>query len=70
VRARLLAVLPSNGTRGNRHTLDHRELLWNMRKNFPVRAAEHWRKLPGGAAESPSQEIISICLDAFLSNLI
>jgi len=47
-RARLCSVVPSDGTRGNGHTL-------NVRRRFVTgRMAEHWHRLPGEVVESPS----------------
>jgi len=35
-----------------------------------VRVTEHWNKLPREAVESPSLEIFTAHLDAFLRNLL
>jgi len=41
-----------------------------MRKKFfSVGVPEHWNSLPIGIAESPSQEILKIHLDAILGNV-
>lgn len=42
----------------------------NVRKNFTVRIAEHWNRLPTDLVESPSVEIVKSCLDTILSNML
>lgn len=42
----------------------------NVRKNFTVRMAEHWNRLPRHLVESPSVEIVKSCLDTILSNML
>ena len=42
-----------------------------MRKNFfTVGVTEHWNRLPKEVVESPSLEILKICLDTLLCNLL
>jgi len=51
--------------------LKHRKYQLNMRKNFfPLRVTEHWHRLPRGAVESPSLEILKTHLDKVLCSLL
>ncbi|KFV76242.1 hypothetical protein N308_01477, partial [Struthio camelus australis] len=54
----------------NGHKLKHRKFRLNIRKNFAVRVAEHWNKLPRETVESPSLEIFKTRLDAILGNML
>jgi len=64
-------MVPSDRTRVNGHKLEQRKFQLNMRKNFfPLRVTEHWPRLPRGAVESPSLEIVKIRLDAVLCSLL
>ena len=64
---RLFPVVCSDRTRSNDLKLECRKFCTNMWKNlFMVRAAEHWSLL----VESPSMEILNICLDAYLRDLL
>jgi len=65
-----LSVVPSDRTRGNRHELKHRNFRLNMRKNFfPLRATEHWNRLPRDIVESPL-EIFKTRLEEVLCSLL
>lgn len=65
--AGLFSVVPSDGIRGKKHELKHR----NTRKNFfSVRVTEHWNRLPREAVESPSMKIFRNWLDMVLGNLL
>jgi len=56
---------------GNKQKLEHRMSRINTRNNlFTVRVIEHYNTLPRGAVETPSLEILQICLDTFLCNLL
>ncbi|GAB0182391.1 mitochondrial enolase superfamily member 1 [Grus japonensis] len=69
--ARFFSVVPSDRTRDNRHQLEHRKFLLNMRKNFfTLRVTEHWHRLPREVVESPSLEIFKTHLDTILCNLL
>ena len=64
-------MVPSDGTRGHGHRLQHKKFLLNMRKNsFTWRVTEHWHRLPREAVESPSLETFRNHLDAILCNLL
>ncbi|KAK4824715.1 hypothetical protein QYF61_017941 [Mycteria americana] len=63
-RARLLSVVPSGRTRGNRHKPKHRRFPLNIRKHFfTVRMTKHWHRLPREVAEPPSLDILKSHLD-------
>jgi len=69
--ARLFSVVPSNGTRGNRHKLKHRKFQLNTRKTFFTRrVTEHWNRLPREAVEYPSRDIFKTHLDKVLCSLL
>jgi len=63
--------VPSDRTRGNGHKLEQRKLQLKTRKNFfTLRVTEHWNRLPRGAVESPSLEILKTHLDKVLCSLL
>jgi len=68
--ARLFSVVPSDRTRGNRHKLKHKKFRLKTRKNFTLKVAEHWNRLPREVVESPSLEIFKTRLDEVLYNLL
>lgn len=56
--ARLLTVVFSVSTRGNRHKLEHWKFCLNIRKQFAILMTEHSNRLPKDATKtSPSLEI-------------
>ncbi|PKU37831.1 hypothetical protein llap_11868 [Limosa lapponica baueri] len=64
--ASLFPVASSGRTRGNWHKLEHRKFPLNMWKNFTLRVAEHWNRLPREVVESPSLETFK----TYLCNLL
>jgi len=69
--ARLFSVVPSDRTRGNRHKWKHKKFHLNMRKNFlTLRVTEHSNRLPRGVTDSPSLEVLEMCLDEILCSLL
>jgi len=54
---RLFSAVPSDRTRGNGQKWDHSMFHKNVRKNFTVRLAEYWNRLPREIVEVPSLEI-------------
>jgi len=57
--ARLFSVVPSDRTRGKKHTLKHKKFRVNVRKNFfPLRVTERWNRLPREVVESVSLELL------------
>lgn len=56
--ARLFLVVATDGTRGNRHKLEHMIFQLHTRKQFfTIRVVEIWHRLPKEAVESPSLEV-------------
>lgn len=45
------------GRRCNTHKLEKETFELNMRKHCPVRMVQHWNRLPGVAAQTPSLEV-------------
>jgi len=69
--ARLFSVVPSDRTRGNRHTLKQEKFQPDMRKNFfTLRVTELWNRLPREVVDSPSLEIFKTRLDKVLCSLL
>jgi len=66
--ARLLSVVLSNRTRGKGYKLESRKFPLNMKKNFTVRATEHWNKYPRAVVKFSSLEIFKTHMDTFLCN--
>ena len=68
---RCFSVVSSDRTRGNGHKLKPRKFQLKTRKNFcPLRVTEPWPRLPRGAVESPSLEILKPWLDVALCSLL
>jgi len=68
-RTRLFSVVPSDRIRSNGYKLKHRSFLLNFRKHFfTVRMTEHWYRLPGDVVDSPTLEVLKVCLDMVLGN--
>ena len=69
--ARLFTLVPRNRTRGKEHKLERRKFCRNLRKKiFTLSVRVHWNRLLREVAESPSQDILKTCLDAFLCYLL
>jgi len=69
--ARFFPVVPSDGTRGNRHKLKPGKFHLNMRKNFfTLRVMEPWNRLPREVVDSPSLEKFKPLLAAVLCSLL
>jgi len=67
----IISLVPRDRTRGKRHKMKQRKFCLNMRKNFFIlRVTERWNRLPRGAVESPSLEIIKTRLNAVLCCLL
>lgn len=50
--------------------LKHKKFHLNMRKNFMLRAAEHWNRLPREVMESPSLKTYKTHLGVFWCHLL
>ena len=62
-------MVPSDRNRGNGHKLKHERFLLNIRKHFfTVRMTEHWYRLPREVMDSPTLEVLKICVDMVLGN--
>jgi len=69
--ARLCSLVPSNRTRGDGSKLEHRKFHTNLKKNFStLRVTKPWNKLPRELVESPSQEVLKTCPNAFLCDVL
>jgi len=69
--AKPISVVPSDRTRGNRHKVKHRKFCLKMRKNFfTLRVTQHWNGSLREVVDSPSLEILKICLDKVLCSLL
>lgn len=67
---RLSCVMVGKKTIGNSLKLKHSKFYLHMRKNFTVRMAEDWSRVPREPVVSPSMEIFKTCLDAILGNVL
>lgn len=68
-RARLFSVVLNDRIINNGHKLKHGRFLPNIRKHFfTVRMTEHWYTLPREVMDSPTLEVLKICLDTVLGN--
>lgn len=66
--ARSFLVVTTDGTRGNRHKLEHMIFQLHTRKQFfTIRVVKIWHRLPKEVFESPSLET---WLDMVLGNLL
>ena len=64
-------MVPSDRSRGNGHKLKQRKFQLNMKNYFfPLRVTEPWPRLPRGAVQSPSLEILKLRLDVVLCSLL
>lgn len=66
-RDRVFPAVPSDRIRQNWDKLKHRMFCLTIRKRFfTLRVIKHWNRMPRELVESPSLEILNICLDMVL----
>ncbi|GAB0191829.1 hypothetical protein GRJ2_001648200 [Grus japonensis] len=68
---RLFSLVPTDGARGNGHTLKHVQSHLKTRKRFlTARVVKYWNGLPREVVESPPVGVFKPQLDTVLGNLL